>query len=71
MFYNFAFAETYKITSRKSLATHHSIPSRRSCDDHYRAGVRNDGVYELIVNQRVFTAFCEFPNDGHGWMVIF
>ena len=46
------------------------LPSS-SCDDHYKHGVRTDGVYTVYLNTSSTDVYCAFDYDvtGKNWMV--
>jgi len=42
---------------------------RRDCDGIYNQGIRDDGIYGLLVRKGYVEGYCEFQKDGHNWMV--
>ena len=46
-----------------------NVLARKNCDDVYNAGFRDDGVYNISVNNRPVQVYCQFGSDGNNWMV--
>ena len=48
-----------------------ALASRNSsnCDDLFDLGLRANGVYGILVGEKIVQTFCEFDRDGYNWMV--
>ena len=41
----------------------------QKCDDIYRLGFRNNGVYTLFTGDSFIKAYCELKSLGNNWLV--
>ena len=62
--------ETIDATALNNLNDCYSKHGCRNCEDLFRAGFHNNGVYKFVSGRRVFSAFCEFSDEEQrSWMV--
>uniref|UniRef100_A0A7M6DMX2 Fibrinogen C-terminal domain-containing protein n=2 Tax=Clytia hemisphaerica TaxID=252671 RepID=A0A7M6DMX2_9CNID len=59
------------MTSNPIESVFHSkyFPIFRDCVDHYKAGARESGVYQITLASGLKDVRCNMDNDGGGWLV--